>query len=138
MKEDPEIWVGADPGGKRRFGIAVLRDGCEPVLKVVGCAGDGVEFVLDELRGEVPSGVGVDAPLWWPSGPSGDRKADQWIRREYKLGDDKGQIANSLRGTGLIQGVMLAHRIREACTDSQVYVTESHPKSLPQAIAEGS
>jgi hypothetical protein len=33
----------------------------------------------------VPSGVGVDTPLWWSSGSGGVPKADQWIRDKYGL-----------------------------------------------------
>ena len=128
------IWIGADPGGKGRFGIALLIDLDPPLTAVVSCVDEAIAFVLAHI-GKQPAGVGVDAPLWWTSGPSGDRHADQWLRKRYRLSGGEVQASNSLRGAALTQGVMFVHRLRE--TYPAVRVTESHPKALLKAIADG-
>jgi hypothetical protein len=78
--EMPAIWVGADPGGKDAFGIAILVEGSDLITKCVSCADEAVKLVTTR-----PSGVGVDAPLWWSSGQSGEREADRWIRNTYRI-----------------------------------------------------
>jgi predicted nuclease with RNAse H fold len=77
-------------------------------------------------------GLGVDAPLWWSSGPSGGRKADQWLRRTYGLSGGEVQAANSLRGAALVQGVLFVARMREHRPG--VRATEAHPKALLKAL----
>ncbi len=84
MSAAGSVWIGADPGGKGKFGIAVLQEGGEALTGALDCADEAVAFVRGHFRG-TPKGVGVDAPLWWSSGPSGDRKVDQWIRKRYKI-----------------------------------------------------
>lgn len=76
--------------------------------------------------------MGVDAPLWWSSGRSSDRLADQWIRKEYRLTGGQVQTANSLRGASLVQGMMFVQRIREIYPD--IRVTETHPKATWVAL----
>lgn len=128
------IWVGADPGGKGNFGIAVLTDGDQPLTSSVDCADEAVAFVRESLAG-VPHGVGVDTPLWWSSGRSGDRFVDQWLRKRYGLAGGEVQAANSLRGATLTQGAMFIQRLREIYPG--VPVTESHPKALLKVLTQG-
>lgn len=127
MKGGAATWVGADPGGKQSFGIALLRDGAAPKVEVVDCADEAVTFVLRHISA-APKGVGIDAPLWWSSGPSSDRFADQWLRAEYGLSGGQVQTANSLRGAALVQAAMFIQRLRE--NFPEVPVTEVHPKAL--------
>ncbi len=135
VKETRPIWVGADPGGRGAFGVAVMRDGHEPQSVLLDCAGEAIAFVRAKLEG-VPSGVGVDAPLWWSSGLSSDRHADQWLRKRYSLSGGEVQAANSLRGAALVQAAMFVQCIREAFPG--VPVTEVHPKALLKVVARGS
>jgi hypothetical protein len=79
-----------------------------------------------------PLGVGVDAPLWWSSGRSGDRNADQWIRTKYSIKSGTVQTINSLRCAALVQGVMFVSRLRENFPG--VLVTEAHPKAAAVAL----
>jgi len=134
MTESGCVWVGADPGGVGNFGIAILRDDGQYHAECVNCADEAIEFVLSYLA-RTPSGVGVDAPLWWSSGRSGDRRADQWLRKRYGLTGGQVQATNSLRGAALVQGAMFVLRIREVYP--AVPVTESHPKALLKALTEG-
>src|SRR5262245_2929900 len=117
------IWFGADPGGKKNFGIAVIREDSTYETKCVDCADEAIDWIR-ELHGDI-GGAGIDAPLWWSSRKSGDRKADEKLR---KRGAGPIQSPNSLRGAILVQGVMLAARLRDVYLE--VPITEAHPKAL--------
>jgi len=133
MKPVATNWVGADPGGKGAFGIAVLRADGTVETATTDCADEAVEFVLRNV-GAPPAGAGVDAPLWWSSGPASDRKADQWLRDKYGLSGGQVQTANSLRGAALVQAAMFVQRLRECYPNVQV--TEAHPKALFKLLAK--
>ena len=134
MIEGGEFWVGADPGGEGKFGIAVLIENGKSCISCVNCTDDAIAFVQRHISG-MPCGVGIDAPLWWSSGRSGDRNADRWLRQRYGLSGGEVQAANSLRGAALTQGVMFVQRMREIYP--AVPVTESHPKALLKALTQG-
>jgi predicted nuclease with RNAse H fold len=134
MTGDGALWVGADPGGKGKFGIAILTDNEQPQTSSVDCADSAIDFVRGHLD-RTPAGVGVDAPLWWSSGRSSDRLADQWLRKRYGLSGGEVQTANSLQGAALVQAAMFIQRIRE--TYPAVPVTESHPKALLKVLTKG-
>lgn len=89
----------------------------------VSCAKEALEWVQAK-----PDGVGIDAPLWWSAGPSGDRFADQWIRKKYKIPSGTVQAANSLRGAALVQAALFVEGLRRNYRG--VRVTEAHPKAL--------
>jgi predicted nuclease with RNAse H fold len=129
-----EHWIGADPGGQGNFGIAILTDDGQSQCSSVDCADEALTFVRRHLD-QIPSGVGVDAPLWWSSGQSGDRQADQWLRKRYGLSGGEVQTTNSLRGAAVIQGAMFVQRLRDI--HPAVPVTESHPKALLKAVTQG-
>jgi predicted nuclease with RNAse H fold len=76
--------------------------------------------------------MGVDAPLWYSSGRSSDRLADQWIRKTYGLPSGQVQAANSLRGAALVQAAMFIERLRERFPGTPA--TESHPKAVLKAL----
>jgi Protein of unknown function (DUF429) len=73
------VWFGADPGGKKNFGVAVVQ---EDGTYQTACVGF-VDEAVDWIRGlhDAIDGAGIDAPLWWSSGQSGDRKVDQRLRK---------------------------------------------------------
>jgi predicted nuclease with RNAse H fold len=123
----PAVWIGADPGGKDAFGIAILAEGGDPITKCVSCADEAVRLVTRR-----PSGVGVDAPLWWSSRPSAERDADRWIRKTYGIRSGTVQTPNSLRGAALVQAAMFVQRLREKYPE--VPVTEAHPKAVAFAL----
>ncbi|MBS0559589.1 MAG: DUF429 domain-containing protein, partial [Proteobacteria bacterium] len=121
------MWVGVDPGGANNFGLAFVAPNGAIITHLVSCADEAVSLISVE-----PLGVGVDAPLWWSSGRSSDRKADQWIRKTYKISAGTVQTANSLKGAALVQGVMFVARLRERFQN--VRVTEAHPKAAAFAL----
>ncbi|MFC2056010.1 hypothetical protein ACFLTO_00340 [Chloroflexota bacterium] len=134
MNGEEEIWIGADPGGKGNFGIAVLTGRNHQLTSSVDYTDEAVSFVRQHID-KAPSGIGIDAPLWWASGQSGDRYADQWLRQKYGLSSGEVQAANSLRGAVLIQGAIFVQRMRELYP--AVPVTESHPKALLKVLTQG-
>jgi len=133
MSENGAIWVGADPGGKGNFGIAILPDSGQSHISCVNCADEAITFV-QEYVDRMPGGVGIDTPLWWSSGRSSDRHADRWLRKRYGLSGGEVQAANSLQGATLIQGMMFVQRMREIYPG--VPVTESHPKALLKVLTQ--
>jgi predicted nuclease with RNAse H fold len=122
-----DTWVGADPGGKDAFGLAILSASGEAQTFCVSCADEAIALITSR-----PLGAGVDAPLWWSSGRSADREADRWIRKTYGIASGTVQTANSLRGAAVVQGVMFVYRLREKFPG--VPVTEAHPKAVAIAL----
>lgn len=126
-----KCWIGADPGGKGRFGVAALMPDQTVRTWCVSCAEEAVEHAV-AVAGHDLAGVGVDSPLWWSAGLSGDRKADQWLRKTYNLSGGTVQASNSLRGAALIQGALFVEHMR--IHNDGVQVTETHPKALLKAM----
>jgi predicted nuclease with RNAse H fold len=126
-----KIWIGIDPGGEDKFGVAILTSGGSCRTWSVDFVDEAIELIGEHVRSE-PAGIGVDAPLWWSSGRAGLRKADQWIRDEYNLPSRNVQAVNSLWGSVLAQGMMFVTRIREVYP--AVKITETHPKALLVAL----
>ena len=128
-------WFGADPGGANAFGVALLLANGSFESGVVSCADDAMKWLHE--KAETILAAGIDAPLWWSSGKSGERNADRFVRgRLHEAGaKDVGgtvQSANSLRGAVLIQGVLLATALRRQWRE--LPITESHPKALLKSI----
>jgi predicted nuclease with RNAse H fold len=121
------MWIGADPGGKNRFGVAALGDDGTFHTYCVSCADDALEYFSN-----ASTGLGIDSPLWWSSGISGDRRADQWLRKTYRISGGTVQAANSLRGAALVQGHMLIARARQLYP--RLKITEAHPKAIIRAL----
>ena len=132
MTSTGAVWIGADPGGKGKFGVCVLDWAGTAFTCAVSSADEAVAEIARRVDG-VLAGAGVDAPLWWSSGAGGGRRADQWLRDRYGLPGGEVQSANSLQGAALLQAAMFVQRIRERFGD--VPVTESHPKALLRALA---
>ena len=129
------VWVGADPGGDKNFGVAVIWADGSARSRCVSCSDEAVGAICGWLEGAAPAGVGVDAPLWWSSGRSGGRCVDKWLRDTYGLSGGQVQAPNSLRGAALVQGAMFVVQMRENFPD--VGVTETHPKALLVALGLG-
>ena len=131
MSSGDKIWIGADPGGKSNFGLAILNADGSGRSWCVDCADEAMQVIVEHTSSS-PAGVGVDAPLWWSSGHSSDRQSDQWLRKRYGFSGGQVQTSNSLRGAALVQAAMFAQRIRERFPD--VGITETHPKAVWKAL----
>jgi predicted nuclease with RNAse H fold len=122
------MWIGVDPGGKDAFGLAILNDDGQFSTHCFSCADEAIKHLSER-----PTGIGIDAPMWWSSGLSGDRLADEWIRKQYpQIGYGTIQAANSLRGACLVQGALFAERARQLFP--AVPITEAHPKAVLRAL----
>jgi hypothetical protein len=62
-----QVWIGADPGGKGNFGLAILESNASASTYCVDCTDEAIQIVVKRVN-STPSGIGVDAPLWWSSG----------------------------------------------------------------------
>ena len=125
-----KVWVGADPGGRGRFGVAVVDASGETCCSTVSSVDEAVNWIV--ARG-TPLGIGIDSPMWWSAVQGGGRRADQRIRDAFGIPSGTVQSVNSLRGAVLVGGQLLASLIRGHFPD--VKVTESHPKALLQALS---
>ena len=121
-------WLGIDPGGEHKFGVAKLYP--SGTFETKTCS--SVEGALS-LIDSVPMGVGIDCPLWWSAGRSGVRQADKWIRSEYCLPSRNVQSVNRMCGAVLVQGILFAMLLRHRFPD--VLITESHPKAVAVALS---
>ena len=130
MSSKEKIWIGADPGGQGKFGLAIIYSDGSVETHQVDCADEAIDLI--KVQKSEPTGAGVDSPLWWSSGRSSDRLADKWLRKTYHLTGGQVQTANSLKGAVLVQGVIFSFRIREIFPD--IGITESHPKALLKGL----
>lgn len=124
-----EVWVGADPGGIKAFGVAVVEESGHVRCGTVSSVDEAVKWI--EVSGK-PLGVGIDAPMWWSAAAGGGRRADARLRKAYGIPSGTVQSVNSLRGAALAGGALLASRLREVFPGIQI--TESHPKALLCAL----
>lgn len=131
MKSKERIWIGIDPGGIGKFGLAILVADKVTHVCCVDHVDEAIQVFREKLVG-IPLGVGIDAPLWWSSGRSSDRHVDQWLRQHYALSGYQVQASNSLQGSALVQAAMFVHRIRQIFP--AIGVTETHPKALLAAL----
>jgi hypothetical protein len=67
-------WFGADPGGIKNFGLAVLHEDGRFETGCCSSVDDAVSWIKQ------PEAVGIDCPLWWSSAAGGGRSVDAWIR----------------------------------------------------------
>ena len=123
-----EVWIGADPGGIKAFGVAVVDSG-HVRCKTVSSVDEAVRWI--EGSG-TPLGVGIDAPMWWSAAAGGGRRADARLRKAYGIPSGTVQSVNSLRGAALAGGALLASRMRAVFAGLRI--TESHPKALLCAL----
>ena len=123
------FWVGADPGGKDKFGLAFLDTSGGTECLTISSVEEALERIAD--KGKL-LGLGIDAPMWWSSRAGGWRRADERLREQYPEGASSVLAINSLRGAALVGGAMLAFRVREKFPGARV--TESYPKALLRAL----
>ena len=125
-----DIWIGVDPGGKGNFGVALLRSETAAMTCAVDNTDQALGWVIQEVDGEAPQAAGIDAPIWWSSGSSGLRDADRRLHARYPAAHIL--AVNSLWGSVLVQGVLVAHLLRDRF--SSIGLTEAHPKAVLLAL----
>ena len=126
------VWVGADPGGKKAFGVAIIEESGNTFCKckTVSSVDEAKNWIVAVASGRDPLGIGIDAPLWWSAAAGGDRLVDKKLRRATRIRSNSVMAVNSLRGAALSGGALLASLMREKFPN--IGITESHPKALLQ------
>lgn len=147
MPEFTDLVLGFDPGGKGAFGWSVCRvvDGSLQPPAKTGLA-DRAWEALAQTKQATETGfgtrdarvvaAGIDAPLIWTMQEG--RMADVAVRQALKetgvpsreLGG-RVQHFNSLRGSCVVQGVLLAKLLHDMWT---LEITEAHPKALRRLL----
>ena len=100
------VWISADPGGKGSSGLALLNADGIPIHGTVSSVDEAIAWITDRVGADQIGEIGIDAPLWWSSGPGGGRLADDWLRTECRIASGTVQPVNSLRGAAIAQGLL--------------------------------
>lgn len=125
-----DIYLGFDPGGDRRFGVALLAEDCVKA-STVSTVNDAVKWAVDECGSRQPIAAGIDTLLHWATTKSGMRPCDLQLRRKYSDARNSVMAPNSLYGAMAIGGMALAFRLREKWP--KLDLNETHPKVLLRA-----
>lgn len=124
------MFVGYDPGGDRKHGVAVLTvENGVPVSVRTALLRSAEEVIrwVGELGGPI-SGIGIDTLTCWSSGPSGWRPADRWLRHHYPAVLKSIASSNSLYGAMSVNGMGVLIALRQAMP--LLAITETHPKVM--------
>ncbi len=123
--------LGFDPGGAKGFGCCSLRSGSYST-STVSTINEAMRWAIAVCRDEKPVSAGIDTLLHWSDGPSGWRRADQYLQQPYSGAKSSVMSPNSLFGAMAVGGVALAIRLRERWPE--ISLTETHPKVLFHAL----
>ncbi len=147
MPEFTDFVLGFDPGGEGAFGWSMCRvvDGSLQPPAKTGLA-DRAWEALAQTKRAVETGfgtgdarvlaAGIDAPLFWTmrEGRTVDAAVRQALKKtgvpSQKLGG-KVQHFNSLQGSCVVQGVLLATLLQDTWP---LEITEAHPKALKHLL----
>jgi hypothetical protein len=121
------IYLGFDPGGDRKFGVAVI-DGGSIRTSTVSSVDDAVEWAIGECGSRQPTAAGIDTLLHWATSKSGMRPCDRQLGSTYRLMKNSIMSPNSLYGAMAIGGMALALRLRRMWPE--LVLNETHPKLL--------
>lgn len=132
MATRADIFLGFDPGGASKFGVAILQN--ENVRASV-CSGirEAVQWALKESQGARPVAAGIDTLLHWSTSPTGLREADRWLRAKYPDAKKSVVSPNALYGAMTIGGMGLALELRRVWPS--IRLNETHPKMLYREIS---
>ena len=134
MSDTDGIILGFDPGGRGNFGWSICETTSGKLKKPreTGLANDAwhaMEQVKKALTDDdTVLAAGIDAPLFWSK--RGNRTVDGDLRESLRGSCQKIRVlaVNSLWGSVLVQGLLLAKHIRKEWKD--VKITEAHPTAL--------
>jgi len=127
MAVSQSIYLGFDPGGAHKFGVALL-DGERLIASTVSTVDDAVEWSVKICGSRQPVAAGIDTLLHWATAKSGMRPCDLHLRDRYRPVRNSVMAPNSLYGAMAIGGMALAMRLREVW--SEIMLNETHPKVL--------
>jgi hypothetical protein len=132
MGAEADIFLGFDPGGRRKFGVALLQ-GENASASTCSGVGEAVSWALNECRKTKPVAAGIDTLLHWSTDNGGMRNADRWLRDTYPKARSSVMCPNSLYGAMPVGGMGLALELRRHLPN--IRLNETHPKLLFYAIS---
>ena len=59
------VCVGADPGGKKAFGVATVDERGNMYISTVSSLAGAMDWIIEATDGKRPGRLGIDAPMWW-------------------------------------------------------------------------
>jgi hypothetical protein len=128
---EADIFLGFDPGGGRKFGVALVQGRNVRVATRSGIA-EALSWARSECKAATPVAANIDSLLHWSTGATGWRKADEWLRTKYPDVRSSVVSPNALYGAMTIGGMGLAIELRR--TWPSIRLNETHPKVLYRAL----
>jgi Protein of unknown function (DUF429) len=128
---EADIFLGFDPGGGRKFGVALVQGSNVRVATQSGIAA-ALSWARSECKAATPVAAGIDSLLHWSTGATGWRDADEWLRTKYPDVRSSVVSPNALYGAMTIGGMGLAIELRR--TWPAIRLNETHPKVLFRAL----
>lgn len=119
------IYLGFDPGGDRKFGVALLNGGCVETF-TVSTVDEAMKWAIDACEAREPKAAGIDTLLHWATSKSGTRPCDERLGARYPKAKKSIMSPNSLFGAMAIGGMALALRLRKKWPE--ILLNETHPK----------
>ena len=126
-----DLYLGFDPGGDRRFGVALL-DHEHLSTSTVSTVADAISWAIGTCGSRRPIAAGIDTLLHWTTTKSGMRPGDLWLRGMYPADAKSVMAPNSLFGAMAIGGMALAIKLRQVWPE--IELNETHPKMLVRAL----
>lgn len=146
-------FLGYDPGGSAGTvrsgiasgnGVAAIQVQSGAITKMRTCTKNSALDVLQWFRREVGTcygpvlGIGIDTLTCWSGHAGGLRGADYALRCAYPEARKSVLSPNGLMGAMTLNGMFVLRRLRGPDSDfymgDDLYVTETHPKVLHQAL----
>jgi Protein of unknown function (DUF429) len=124
---DSEIFLGFDPGGNGKYGVALLS-GTDLSCCAVETTATAFEWAKRGCGLKKPVAAGIDTLLHWSDRRSGWRAADCSLRAKYPTMKRSVVAPSSLYGAMVIGGMALAMRCRKNW--QKIILNETHPKVL--------
>lgn len=130
------IYLGFDPGGRCKFGVAIIDGNCVKA-STVSTVDEAMKWAVDKCkaRAREPKAAGVDTLLHWATGGGGWRPCDEQLRAKYPAVANSIMSPNSLHGAMATGGMALALKLRQQWP--KLELNETHPKVLLHALGHG-
>jgi putative cofactor-binding repeat protein len=121
------IYLGFDPGGDHKFGVAVIEGNCVRT-STVSSVDEAMKWAAGACEARQPIAAGIDTLLHWATSEGGTRPCDSQLRIRYPAVKNSVMSPNSLYGAMAIGGMALALRLRQRWPE--LVLNETHPKVL--------
>ena len=131
MATDDRLFLGFDPGGHGKFGVASLVNATVRT-STVNSVTQAIAWARSLSGYSHPLAAGIDTLLHWSDGPSGWRPADRWLIETYSATAKSVVSPNGLFGAMAVGGMGLALRLRHHWPE--IALNETHPKVVIPAM----